>query len=115
VILAAPRPLTNLHAAVDGPGFNPNSIVGRRGCFPRGGVCHPLLNRLGAVSAHGWRVTLVEATRWDESAFTHHLVDGLDGLGPHVRRRFHEEQGRGAVRRWDAELLRGMQLVSARG
>jgi hypothetical protein len=112
VILASPRLLTNLHAAIDGPGFIPNSVVGRRGCFPRGGRCHPLLKRLGAVSAHGWRVYLVEATPWDESAFTHHLVMVWTVSGHTYAAGFHEVQGRAAARRWDAELLSGLRLVS---
>jgi hypothetical protein len=112
VILASPRRLTNLHAAVDGPGFDPKSIVGRRGCFPRGGTCHPLLNRLGTVSAHGWRVFLVEATPWDESAFTHHLVMVWTTGGHTYAAGFHEVRGRAVARRWDAELLTGLRLVS---
>jgi hypothetical protein len=112
VIVASPQLLTNLHVAVDGPGFNPNSVVGRRGCFPRAGTCHPLLNRLGTVSANGWRVYLVEATPWDESAFTHHLVMVWTAAGHTYAAGFHEVQGRAAARLWDAELLSGLRLVS---
>lgn len=112
VILAAPRPLTNLHHAVDGPGFHRHTFVGRSGCFPRGGTCHPLLVPLGTVSAHGWRVHIVEATRWDESAFTGHLVMVWTVSGHTYAAGFHEERGRAAARRWDAELLHGLRLVS---
>jgi hypothetical protein len=110
VILAAPRPLTNVHHAVDGPGFDRHTVVGRRGCFPRGGRCHPLLVPLGTVSAHGWRVNIVEATGWDESAFTRHLVMVWTASG-HTYAGFHEERGRDVARRWDAELLRWLRLV----
>ena len=112
VIDAAPRALTNMHHAVDGPGFDPHTFVGRHGCFPRRGTCHPLLVRLGTVIAHGWRVALVEATPWDESAFTHHLVMVWTVSGHTYAAGFHEEQGRSAARRWDAQLLRGLRLVS---
>jgi hypothetical protein len=111
IILASPRPLTSLLAAVDGPGFDPNSFVSRHGCFPRGGICHPLLRRLGTISAHGWRIFLVEATPWDESSLTHHLVMVWTVSGHTYAVGFHEEQGRAAARLWDAELLRGLRMV----
>jgi hypothetical protein len=112
VIAAAPYVLADVHHAVDGPGFDRHTIVGRRGCFPRGGVCHPLLVRLGRVSAHGWRISMIEATRWDESGFTGHLVMVWTVAGHTYAAGFHEEQGRAAARRWDTELLRGLRLVS---
>lgn len=111
VISAAPRPIGNLHHAVDGSGFDPRSFVGRHGCFPRHGVCHPLLVPLGTVHAHGWRVHLVEVTPWDESAFTRHLVMVWTVAGHTYAVGFHEERGRAAARRWDMELMRGLRLV----
>jgi hypothetical protein len=112
VIIASPHALADVHHAVDGPGLDPRTFVGRHGCFPRRGTCHPLLVPLGTVTAHGWRVAVVEATPWDESAFTHHLVMVWTVSGHTYAAGFHEEQGRSAARRWDAELLRGLRLVS---